>query len=183
VYFGDERACPPEDPESNYRLARESLLDRVPIQPSLVYRMEGEAPDLDAAASDYSSLLRSSRLPGPGGAPRLDCVLLGLGADGHTASLFPGTPALEVADSWCTRGVAPAAPVDRLTLTLPVLNAAAAVAFCVTGAGKAEALQRVATGEGPAARVTPAQGKLLWFLDQAAAGNLSANRVPLPGSL
>ena len=170
VYVGDERAAPPDDPESNYRLGRETLLDHVPIPADQVHRMEAERPDLDAAAAAYSALLEATLPPGPAGAPRLDCVLLGIGTDGHTASLFPGTPALDVTDAWATRGLATYEPVDRITVTFPLIDAAAAVAFLVTGESKRAALAGVVAGTVPAARVRPAHGELHWFLDTVAAG-------------
>ena len=169
VYFADERACPPDDPRSNFHLAQTTLLSRVPIDPDRVHRMPAERPDLDAAAAEYSDLLASSLPAGPGGAPRLDVVLLGLGENGHTASLFPGTPALNVVDRWATRGLADYEPYDRMTLTFPAINAAAAVGFMVTGASKHPALVATARGEVPASRVRPIDGTLAWFLDAAAA--------------
>ncbi len=169
VYFGDERACPPDDDASNAHMARVALLDHVPIDPARVHRMPAERPDLDAAAAEYSTLLAATLPPGHGGAPRLDCVLLGLGENGHTASLFPGTDALDVTDRWATRGRADYAPYDRMTLTFPTLNAAAAVAFLVTGHAKRAALTQVQAGSVPAARVRPHDGALVWFLDADAA--------------
>src|SRR5579862_5140195 len=136
VYFGDERACPPDDPASNYRLAETTLLNHVPIDPARVHRMPADRPDLDAAAAEYADLLAATLPSGPGGAPRIDVILLGIGENGHTASLFPGTPALKVTNTWATRGLADYEPFDRLTLTYPAINAAAAVGFMVTGAGK-----------------------------------------------
>jgi len=147
-----------------------TLLSHVPIDPGHVHRMPGERPDLDAAAIEYSALMAGSLPSGPGGAPRLDVILLGLGENGHTASLFPGTPALEVTDRWATRGLADYEPFDRITLTYPAINATAAVAFMVTGAAKHEALLATARGEVPASRVRPTDGTLTWFLDAAAAG-------------
>lgn len=169
VYFADERACPPDDPASNYSLAETTLLSRVPIDPGRVHRMRAERSDLDAAASEYSDLLARSLPATAAGAPRLDLVLLGLGENGHTASLFPGTPALEVTDRWATRGLADYAPFDRITLTYPTINAATAVGFMVTGAAKHEALAATARGEAPASHVRPSDGMLAWFLDAAAA--------------
>ncbi len=169
VFFGDERAVAPEDAESNYRLLVDTLLSKVPVPAEQLHRMEAERSDLDAAAADYAQLLEAEC----GDPPRLDLVLLGLGADGHTAALFPGTGALDVDDTWVTRGQASRPPVDRLTLTLPALNAAARVAFLVTGPSKADALRGVIDGTVPAARVRPASGDLLWFLDTAAAHSLS----------
>jgi 6-phosphogluconolactonase len=135
--------------------------------------MEAERPDLDAAAAEYSQLLAATLPPGPGGAPRLDVILLGLGENGHTASLFPGEPAIDVVDVWATRGRADYEPYDRITLTLPTINAAAAVAFMVTGASKREAFADVAAGTAPAALVAPRDGELHWFLDDAAAQTLA----------
>jgi 6-phosphogluconolactonase len=169
VYFADERACPPDDPASNYHLAQTTLLSRVPIDPDHVHRMPAERADLDAAAADYSALLESSLPAARSGAPRLDVILLGLGENGHTASLFPGTPALEVVDRWATRGIADYEPFDRITLTYPTINAAAAVGFMVTGTAKHAALVATARGEVPASRVRPIDGTLAWFLDAAAA--------------
>jgi 6-phosphogluconolactonase len=169
VYFADERACPPDDPRSNYYLAQTTLLSRVPIDPNRVHRMPAERPDLDAAAAEYSGLLAISLPPGSSGAPRLDAILLGLGENGHTASLFPGTPALEVTDRWATRGLADYEPLDRITLTFPTINAATAVGFMVTGASKHPALVATARGEVPASRIGPIDGTLVWFLDAAAA--------------
>jgi 6-phosphogluconolactonase len=173
VFFGDERACPPDDPRSNYRLVRDTLLDQVPIRAELVHRIEAERDDLDSAAAEYSTLLARTCPPsGPSPAPRLDCVLLGLGENGHTASLFPGDPALEVRDRWAVQSRADYAPYDRITLTFPVLNAAAHVAFLVTGGTKGEALRGVVRGTVPAAGVWPPDGELRWFLDTAAAASL-----------
>jgi 6-phosphogluconolactonase len=169
VYFADERACPPNDPASNYSLAETTLLSHVPIDPVRVHRMHAERTDLDTAAAEYSDLLANSLPIVTAGAPRLDLVLLGLGENGHTASLFPGTPALEVTDQWATRGLADYEPFDRITLTYPMINAAAAVGFMVTGAAKHEALAATARGEVPASHVGPTDGLLAWFLDAAAA--------------
>jgi 6-phosphogluconolactonase len=169
VYFADERACPPDDPASNYSLAETTLLTHVPVDPDRVHRMQAERTDLDAAAAEYSDLLAKTLPAAPTGAPQLDLVLLGLGENGHTASLFPGTPALEVTDRWATRGLADYAPVDRITLTYPVINAAVAVGFMVTGAAKHEALAATARGEVPASHIRPTDGMLAWFLDAAAA--------------
>jgi 6-phosphogluconolactonase len=165
VFFADERAVPADHPQSNYRLVHDSLLSRVAVPPDQVHRMEAERPDLDTAAEEYSQLLETEC----GNPPRLDVILLGLGADGHTASLFPGSAALDVHSAWATRGQAPSQPINRITLTLPVLNAAAQVAFLVTGPNKGEALRGVIDGTVPAARVRPKDGELVWFLDDPAA--------------
>ncbi len=169
VFFGDERAGPPDGPDSNHRLVHDALLSRVPVPASQVHRMPADSDDLDTAAAEYSRLLEREA----GRPPRLDVILLGLGEDGHTASLFPGTAALEVTDAWVTRGRAPVHPEERLTVTLPTLNAAAYVAFLVTGARKGTALRGVIEGSVPASRVRPEDGELLWFLDAAAARSLA----------
>ena len=164
VFFTDERAVPEDDDSSNYRLVHDTLLSRVSVPPDQVHRMRGEAEDLDRAAADYSALL-SRELGTP---PRLHLVLLGIGTNGHVASLFPGTPSLDVTDAWATRGRADYEPIDRITMTFAAINAAEHVAFLVTGTGKAEALRAVGEGTVPASRVRPA-GELTWYLDHAAA--------------
>jgi 6-phosphogluconolactonase len=168
VFFADERAVPPDHPQSNYRLVHDSLLSRVAVPHEQVHRMEAERADLDTAAEEYSQLLEAEC----GNPPRLDVILLGLGADGHTASLFPGSAALDVDSTWATRGQAPSQPINRITLTLPVLNAAAQVAFLVTGPNKGEALRSVIDGTVPAARVRPKDGEIVWFLDDPAARSI-----------
>jgi len=182
VWFGDERAVPPADRRSNYRMAKETLLDLVPLSESQVHRMRGEAPDLDAAAADYARALATVVGPASSAMPELDLVWLGLGADGHTASLFPGSPVLGVVDRSVVAvdGGPPESP-RRLTLTLPALSAARRVIFVASGAAKAEAVAAVlepppggpSDALPPAARVRPAPGRLLWLLDEAAASRLS----------
>ncbi len=174
VFFGDERAVPPGDPRSNYHMANETLLSRVPIPPERVHRMEAERPDLEAAADEYASILEDTLVRGPGGAPRLHCIQLGLGENGHTASLFPGTPSLDVVDRWVVPSEADYDPRLRLTITFPLINAAETVVFLVTGANKGPALRGVVEGTVPAARVQPRQGTLLWFIDGAALNAMRA---------
>ena len=169
LFFCDERAVPPDHDQSNYRLVRDTLLSRVTVPESQVHRMRADSGDLEAAAAAYSELLESECGSAP---PRLDMVLLGLGENGHVASLFPGTAALAVEDAWATPGRADYEPFDRLTLTFPTINAAARVAFLVSGPAKAAALRGVIEGTVPAARVKPADGSLVWFLDAAAARSL-----------
>jgi len=155
-FFGDERCVPPDDPASNYRMAHEALLAHVP---ATAHRMRGE--DCDAEA--YERVLRE-RL---GERPRFDLVLLGLGEDGHTASLFPGDPALEERERLVRRVEGP--DVARLTLTLPVLSAARVALFLVAGASKREALARLIEGADiPASRV--AAERVIVVADPAAAG-------------
>ena len=156
IFFGDERCVPPDHDASNYRMAREALLSKVP---ATVHRMPGETCD----AGTYEREL--SKVFGPG-LPQLDLVLLGLGEDGHTASLFPGDPALDVTDRWVVRVERP--DYSRLTLTLPVLSAAKAVVFLVSGASKRAALQQLLAGADiPAARVRASEQLII--ADEAAA--------------
>jgi 6-phosphogluconolactonase len=184
VFWGDERHVPPDHPDSNYRMAREALLARVPVPEASVHRIPAEDPDADRAARRYAATLREvfgahGRLEGPW--PRFDLVLLGMGADGHTASLFPGTDAVDemarpVAAPWV-----PAVRSRRITLTAPVLNGADAVVFLVAGADKAETLAAVLEGPRrperyPSQLVRPARGALLWLVDRAAGSGLS--RIP-----
>ncbi len=168
VFWGDERCVPPDHPDSNYGMARRALLDRVPIPPSQVHRMHGEAPP-DQAAAHYERTLHD--VLGPGG--RLDLVLLGMGDDGHTASLFPNTVALDERDRLVVANWVPHLNDYRLTLTLPAINAARTVAVFVTGASKAKAVRRalapVARDETPPiAFVAPVDGPTCWFLTESA---------------
>lgn len=159
VFFGDERCVPEGSPERNDRAAGEALLSRVPIPPGNVHRVEAERPDADIRYE--RDLSRHFRLR-PGAVPRLDLVLLGVGEDGHTASLFPGRPEVEVTDRLVVRVVgAPKPPPDRVTLTLPVLRAARLALFLVVGAAKAAVARRALAGDPslPASRVRPA----LWL--------------------
>lgn len=175
VFWGDERCVPPDDPGSNYHLARETLLDRVPIPSENIHRMRGEcAPE--AAARLYDDELRAF-FGSP--MPRFDLVLLGMGVDGHTASIFPNSTTLRE----ITRAVAPASaeyadrPASRITLTLPAINAARCVIFLVSGADKAEILREVLDSENlryPAQLIHPVMGKLVWIVDAAAAALLEA---------
>jgi 6-phosphogluconolactonase len=173
VFFGDERAVGPDHPDSNYRMAHAALLSAVPIPPAQVFRIHGEAGDTEAAASEYARTLASVFETRRSELPRLDLVLLGLGVDGHTASLFPGSPVLkEVFRTVAAVHAAAASIPQRLTMTYPILNAAARVIFLITGAEKAKmvkaALSERATGL-PAAMVRPVDGRLVWLLDRAAA--------------
>jgi 6-phosphogluconolactonase len=166
-YFGDERACPPDDERSNYAMAKHALFVPAGIDDGQVHRMHAENEDMAQAANSYEQAL----IDGVGdedAVPRLDCVLLGVGENGHTASLFPDDPATLVEDRWCTTARADYEPYDRLTLTFPAINAARAVAFMVTGAAKFAALQDVIRGVAPAAKVKPDHGILHWFLDSGA---------------
>lgn len=178
VFFGDERAVPPEHPESNFGMAQAALLSRVAIPPDQVIRLRGEAEDPEAAAADYARALAAAFESRRGEVPRFDLVLLGLGVDGHTASLFPGSPVLkEIFRTVAAVYAAAAAVPQRLTLTLPVLNAAARVIFLVAGAEKAKAVRAVLTEKAPlpATMVQPGDGDLMWLVDRAAASLLPAD--------
>jgi 6-phosphogluconolactonase len=162
--WGDERCVLPNHRASNYRMARMALLDKVPIPSANVHRIRGELPPAQAAAA-YESELEA--VLGAGG--RFDLILLGMGTDGHTASLFPGTPALEERTRWVVENYVEKLKAWRITLTLPVINAARQVTFLVSGATKAEPLARIRAGEPlPAVRVQPAGGKLTWLVDRQA---------------
>ncbi|MGD2147138.1 MAG: 6-phosphogluconolactonase [Anaerolineae bacterium] len=168
VLWGDERSVPPEHPDSNYRMASEALLDHVPIPRENVHRIRGELEPQEAATLYRREL---ARVLGEGG--RIDLVVLGLGTDGHTASLFPGSTALEEHDLDVVAVYVERLGVWRVTLTLPAINAARQAVFLVAGAGKAEVLARVRSGEAlPAGLVRPRDGKLTWLVDRDAAAGL-----------
>jgi len=177
-FFGDERHVPPDDAESNYRMARETLLSKVAIPPANVFRIPAENPDASAAAEDYEETLRRFFTLAPGEFPRFDLILLGIGPDGHTASLFPETAALQEKSRLVVANWVEKMNTSRITLTLPVLNAARSIAFLVSGIDKAAALHEVLEGNAPAEMypsklVQPRPGKLIWFVDRAAASQLS----------
>ncbi len=179
LFWGDERAVPPDHPDSNYRLVAETLLAGIGLPVENVHRVEAERPP-EKAAERYEQVLRDHfRLP-PGHWPRFDLILLGLGADGHTASLFPHTPAL-----WEHRRlvVAPFVPKlrsHRITLTVPTINHARQILFLVSGEAKAETVARVVQGtyapdEYPAQLIHPRDGELWWMLDAGAAKALQTS--------
>ncbi|HEY3293871.1 MAG TPA: 6-phosphogluconolactonase [bacterium] len=165
IFWGDERAVPPDNPESNFHLAQTTLLNRVEV--GGVFRMQAELPNLQEAAEDYARTLRARF---GFGIPAFETLLLGMGPDGHTASLFPGHPALQ--SKALVEVVEVKAPVPkRLTLTLPVLNRARHAIFLVTGEDKAEKVREILGGKDatyPAALVRPEEGQCTWLLDEAA---------------
>lgn len=178
VFWGDERCVPPDHPDSNYRLARETLLEHVPIPAGHVYRIPAELPP-PTAAHAYEQTLRAFFGEGDPALPqpRFDLLLQGLGDDGHTASLFPGTAALHETTRWVVENYVPRLDAWRITLTAPAINAAAHVIFLVSGASKANALQAVLRGphrphEYPAQLIQPRAGQVWWLADQAAAEQL-----------
>jgi 6-phosphogluconolactonase len=171
-FFGDERSVPPDHEDSNYRMAREALLDHVPA--GSVHRMQGELPP-DEAAEAYEQELRD--FFGSEELPRFDLILLGTGGDGHTASLFPETAALEVHDRWVVANPVLKLETTRITLTVPVINAARAVYFLVAGEGKAGPVAEILEGtpdprQYPATLIQP-QGGPKWMLDRPAASELT----------
>jgi 6-phosphogluconolactonase len=176
VFWGDERCVPPDDPASNYRMARETLLDHVPVPPSNVHRIHGEDPPTAAAAAHEQELRRVfSTREGPPGAS-FDLVLLGMGDNGHTASLFPGLTAVHERARWVVAEHVAEVSMWRVTLTPPVINAASDVVFLVSGPGKAAMLQRVLEGPRqpdvlPAQAIIP-RGGATWFVDAVAAADL-----------
>ena len=170
VFFGDERHVPHDDDDSNFRMARDTLLDGLPLSPDRVHPIPtGSTPEADARA--YEQTLREIL---DGSVPAFDLVLLGMGADGHVASLFPGSPALDEATRWVVATEAPpSSPVhDRITLTFPAISAAHTVLFLVAGIAKREALTAVLRGpdDAPPAERVEARERLLWFVDEAAYG-------------
>lgn len=177
-FWSDERHVPPSDPESNYHMADEAMLSKVPVPPGNVYRVLAENPDAAAAAAAYEATMRKVFQLQPGQFPEFDLILLGLGPDGHTASLFPGTAGLREKSRLVIANWVEKLKTHRLTFTLPVINAARYVAFLVSGTDKATVLHAVleenVPGEQyPAKLVQPTEGKLIWFLDVAAASGLS----------
>jgi 6-phosphogluconolactonase len=173
-FFGDERAVPPDHPQSNYHMANEVLFRPLGIVESSIHRMKAEAEDLNAAAAAYEGVLRASF----GAFPRFDLVLLGMGSDGHTASLFPGSPVLREQSRLVAPVLdAPKPPPRRLTVTLPVLNAGYQVLFTVAGRHKAPTLREVLEGTAPpeqypAKCIQPGPERLLWLVDEAAGAEL-----------
>jgi 6-phosphogluconolactonase len=171
VFWGDERYVPLHDPDSNYRMARETLLDHVPCPAGNIHPMPTHFPSPDAAARDYERTLRSYFGTDW---PRFDLILLGLGEEGHTASLFRGSPALEERTRWVVAVKAPADPPLRLTLTLPALTRAVNSYVLVTGSAKARALHHVLSGDPdprsyPAAGIRLMEGTLIWWVDRESA--------------
>lgn len=179
LFFGDERCVPPESPFSNFAMAKQALIDPIGLPPANVHRIRAEQVDPANAAEEYA--LELGRFFGDASAPRFDLILLGMGPDGHTASLFPRRPALEENHKWVVStepGLEPYVP--RITLTLPVLNSAANVLFLVTGEDKASTVARVLTGapapaDLPSQSVHPVDGTLTWLVDRAAAAGIAAD--------
>ena len=179
-FWGDERCVPPDHTESNYRMVHEVLLSKIQIASDQIHRMAGEQ-EPTIAAHQYEQELRRFFQLSAGQLPRFDLVLLGLGEDGHTASLFPESGALDEKNHLVATAYVDKLKAHRLTLTLPVINAAAQVSFLVSGASKSGIGREILGGSSarpdyPAAKVAPANGSLTWFIDAAAAAGLRADR-------
>jgi 6-phosphogluconolactonase len=177
-FWSDERHVPPTDADSNYRMAHEAMLSKVPVPAGNVFRIPAEMKDAAAAAEAYEQTLRKFFGVEPGHFPHFDLILLGLGPDGHTASLFPGTVALREKSRLVVANWVEKLKAHRITFTLPLLNAARKVMFLVSGTDKAAVLKSVlesdAPGEQfPAKLVQPDNGTVIWFVDRAAASELA----------
>jgi 6-phosphogluconolactonase len=169
IFWGDERCVPPDHPDSNYGMAQRALLSHIDIPAQNVHRLKGEI-DPTQAAQQYETELRSVL----GAQPRFDLILLGMGPEGHTASLFPGTPALHERQRWVMAQYVDKPQANRLTLTPPIINHAANVIFLIAGHDKAATLQAVWHGPHepdrfPAQIVAPTTGRVIWLVDRAAA--------------
>lgn len=178
-FWGDERHVPPSDPDSNYRMAEETMLSKIPVAAGNVFRFAAENPDAAAVADAYEQTLRKFFALQPGEFPRFDLILLGMGPDGHTASLFPNTAGLQEKSRLVIANWVDKLKTSRLSLTLPVINAAACVAFLVSGTDKAPALHAVLEGDAPGEQypsklIHPVDGKLIWLIDRAAASELKS---------
>jgi len=178
LYFGDERNVGPDHADSNFRMATETLISKSPLKPDQVTRIKGEYKDTEKAAQEYEQALRASFKLADGQFPRFDLALLGMGNEGHTLSLFPGTKALHETKRTVVRTWIGKLYSERITLTAPAINNAALVIFMITGADKALALKGVLEGpyepdQLPAQMIQPQNGKSLWLVDTTAGGRLS----------
>ena len=178
VFFGDERHVAPGHADSNFQMATDAMLSKVPLRPDQVHRIKGEYPDTAQAAAEYEEVIRREFGLQAGAFPRFDLILLGMGSEGHTLSLFPGTKALNERQRIVTSNWVGKLCADRVTLTAPAANNAANVIFMITGADKACALKSVLEGphepdQLPAQMIQPANGNVSWLVDEAAGSMLS----------
>jgi 6-phosphogluconolactonase len=181
LFFGDERHVPPDHPDSNFRMATEAMVSKSPLKPEQVTRIKGEYPDTDRAALEYEKALREYFKLKDGEYPRFDLLLAGMGNEGHTLSLFPGTKALHADGRIAVRNWVGKLYTERITMTAPAASNAAQIIFMVTGPDKAPALKAVLEGpfepeQLPAQLLQPKNGKLLWLVD-AAAGSMLASGI------
>ena len=180
LFFGDDRHVPPDHPDSNYRMVSENFTSKTPIKPEQVFRMKTELRDTEKAAVEYEQTLKTQFALKPGELPRFDLMMLGMGNEGHTLSLFPGTTALRDNGRLVVRTWVGKLYTERITCTAPVANNSAAVLFMIAGADKAPALKAVLEGpyepdQLPTQYIKPANGKLTFLVDSAAGGMLSKN--------
>jgi 6-phosphogluconolactonase len=178
VFFGDERHVGPGHADSNFQMASDAMLSKAPLQPEQIFRIKGEYPDTAQAAAEYEATIRREFGLKGGEFPRFDLVLLGMGSEGHTLSLFPGTKALHETQRIVTRNWVGKLYTERVTLTAPAANNAANIIFMIAGADKALALKAVLEGphepaQLPAQMIQPSNGTLSWLVDQAAGSMLS----------
>ncbi len=182
IFFSDERSVPPDHADSNYRMAWELMLSRLPMAKGQIHRMKAEQTDLSAAAADYQvEIANRFGISPEGPPPSLDIIILGMGGDGHTASLFPGTEVLQENQKWVSVGQGGSPKSGRMTLTVPLLNAAKQILFLVSGSEKESALKSVLAEEGdpfryPARLIRPNSGELIWFVDVKAMDEDSQGR-------
>jgi 6-phosphogluconolactonase len=180
LFFGDDRHVPPDHPDSNYRMVSENFVSKTPIRPEQVFRMKTELQDTEKAALEYEQTLKTQFALKPGELPRFDLMMLGMGNEGHTLSLFPATTALRDNGRLVVRTWVGKLYTERITCTAPVANNSAAVLFMIAGADKAPALKAVLEGpyepdQLPTQYIKPANGKLIFLVDSAAGGILSKN--------
>ena len=180
LFFGDDRHVPPDHPDSNYRMVSENFVSKTPIRPEQVFRMKTELQDTEEAALKYEQTLKTQFALKPGELPRFDLMMLGMGNEGHTLSLFPATTALRDNGRLVVRTWVGKLYTERITCTAPVANNSAAVLFMIAGADKAPALKAVLEGpyepdQLPTQYIKPANGKLIFLVDSAAGGMLSKN--------
>jgi len=179
-FWGDERTVPPDHPDSNFHMANEALLQRLQVAPKQIHRMQAEREDQEAAARDYQTeIAHVFGVPELGEPPSFDLILLGLGPDGHTASLFPHTEAVMERHRWIARNYVPKLNANRITMTAPILNRGKFILFLVAGPDKAEALHGVLDGPKdpdrlPAQLIQPTGGILIWMTDEAAISRLDS---------
>ncbi|NIO09332.1 MAG: 6-phosphogluconolactonase [Deltaproteobacteria bacterium] len=184
-FWGDERTVPPDHQDSNFHMANEALLQKITLRPEQIHRMKAESEDPDASARDYQrEIAKVFEIPERGRPPSFDLVLLGLGPDAHTASLFPHTSGIMERESWVVKNHVPQLKTNRITMTVPILNRAKMILFLVVGHDKAEALHSVIEGSRdperfPAQLIQPDEGELVWMVDREAAARIDSKRLNL----